>query len=158
MRRFTLGGTSGQAIVEYALGIVLVAFLTISGTLMFGPAIKAHMADYDTSYPEVRWGGLALVINPTDRPAFTPTSTSAIPPTWTSEPTVTDEPTITPTPSSTLAPTLTSTPEPTSEATATPTSTPAMSYEEWCDSMGYTWRPWLEVCTYGWVVVTPPPP
>ena len=151
MRRFISGGTRGQAIVEYALGIVLVGFITISGTMLFGPGIKAHMADYETSWPNVRWAGLSLVINPTQ---WHPTATGGTPATPTTVPSAT--PTVTLTPTATTPPTATSTLEPT--ATSTPTATPTLTYQQWCLSMGYTWRSFLQVCTIGWTVVTPPAP
>jgi hypothetical protein len=164
MRRFIPRGSKGQALIEYALGIVFVAFAATAGSLLFGPSIKTWIAnDYESSWPEVRFAGLSVVVNPTDRPAFTPTSTSEYPPTSTTEPTATSEatattePTVTPTATLMPEPTFTSTPEPTLTV-PTATSTPEMTYQEWCLSMGYTWRPWLQVCTIGWAVVTPPAP
>ena len=162
MRRFILGGTRGQALVEYALGIVLVAFAGVTGTMLFGPSIKAHIAaDYQTTWPEVRFAGLNVVVNPTDRATHVATSTSlftataTIPPTSTQPPTMTTAPTLTLTPTATTAPTFTSTPTFTPFPTLTFTATP--TYREWCIAMGYNWKPLTGLCKFGGVVMTPPP-
>ncbi len=162
MRRFILGGTKGQALVEYALGIVLVAFAGVTGTMLFGPSVKAHIArDYQTTWPEVRFAGLNVVVNPTDRATHAPTSTSMYPPTSTQpptstiQPTATLPPTMTATATSTTAPTFTSTPTFTPFPTATFTATP--TYREWCIAMGYNWKPLLGQCKFGGVVMTPQP-
>jgi hypothetical protein len=56
-------------------------------------------------------------------------------------------------PTITFAPTATHTPG----VTQQPSATATLTYQQWCLSMGYTWRTFTQVCKNGTVIVTPPP-
>jgi hypothetical protein len=56
-------------------------------------------------------------------------------------------------PTITFAPTATHTPG----VTQQPSATATLTYEQWCISMGYNWRPLTQKCKHDGVVVTPPP-
>jgi hypothetical protein len=148
MRRLFSGEAKGQAMIEFALATVIVGFAATVGTMLLGPTIKAHFLGMRPEDPTIQFGGMSMVINPTNAPTLSPTATSVFTATATLEPTATATATATAAPTFTSTPTMTPLPSPT--ATATPT------YQQWCVAQGYTWKAWLQKCYNGWTYVPPP--
>lgn len=152
----------GQALVEFALAVVLAGFAAAAGTMLFGPEIQTRFLSLNGA-AEVNMGGVPVIINPTDLPTWTPTVTAMYSPTVVSSntptmtpifsptpaPTQTRTPTVTPAPSNTLAPT----------ATRTPTAVPTLTYKQWCQAQGsgYSWNWMTGKCMYNGHVITPTP-
>ena len=179
MHRINSKQAIGQGLVEYGLLLALVAFAGAAAEIAFGPSIRHQFNSISTSMPPFAMGGIPIDgINPTDFPSATPTATEFIPPTATPTatglPTQTTAPTLTTAPTSTLAPTATTAPTntayiwptftsaPTATRTPAPTSVPptataTLTYQQWCNAMGYNWKPLTQLCKTGGVVVTPPP-
>jgi hypothetical protein len=166
---------TGQAMIEFTLGFVLVGIFSTATLMLFGPTIGSSFNAMATSFPPLRMGGIPVEINP---PEFTPTvgPTQANTPTKTVAPTNTAmaAPTNTPIPGPTNtpipAPTNTATARPTNTATARPTNTPTiqptntptvaptLTLQEWCLAMGYRWVSTKGICkNNNGVIVTPPP-
>jgi len=165
--------------VEYGLVLVMTVFVGAAAEIAWGPSIHHQFSSIRTEMPPFMMGGIVIEsFNPTAFPSITPTATVIIPPsftpTMTGLPTSTQAPTLTTAPTMTLAPTMTTAPTntayiwptftsaPTATKTPGPTSVPptataTLTYQQWCLSKGYNWRPLTQVCRNGLVIVTPPP-
>jgi hypothetical protein len=168
----------GQALVEFALAVVLVGFVGAAGTMLFGPGIRSLFLQVNPG-GEINIGGIPVIINPTGQPMWNPTATAMYSPTVPpiNTPTMTpifsptvvpsNTPTMTPIFSPTPAPTQTRTPTvtpaptntPAPSPTRTPTAVPTLTYKQWClaQGTGYSWN-WLTgKCMHNGHVVTPTP-
>jgi hypothetical protein len=150
----------GQAMVEFALAVVLVGFGLAAATMLFGPQIRALFLSVQPG-GEMNIGGLPVVINATDLPTWTPTVTAMYSPTVapSNTPTMTPPSSPTPAPTHTRTPTVTPAPTNTPAPTATWTATavPTLTYRQWCLAQGYTWNLLTGKCKHDGQVVTPTP-
>ena len=152
----------GQAMVEFALAMVMAGFAAAAGTILFGPEIQTRFLSLNGAI-QANLGGVPVIINPTDLPTRTPTVTAMFSPTVvpsntptmtpifspTPAPTQTRTPTVTPVPSNTPAPT----------ATRTATAVPTLTLRQWCQAQGYgySWN-WLTgKCMHNGQAITPTP-